>query len=84
LLGIKNLLAGWNENTGKDKLADFVEQYWHFNNITAKTEAEFIDEYAIWAKERGYHQSQDKAAKIYALAKEDISTLPITQHQPKC
>jgi hypothetical protein len=29
-----------------------------------------------WEKEKGYRQSQDKAVKIYVLAKEGIPTVP--------
>ena len=74
--GIKTLLKGWNETNGKDKLGDFAEEYWHYDNITKKSEEQFIKSYLKWAKEKGYHQSQDKAIKIYALAKEGIPTVP--------
>lgn len=73
--GIKTLLKGWNETNGKDKLGDFAEEYWHYDNITKKSEEQFIESYLKWAKEKGYHQSQDKAVKIYALAKEGIPTV---------
>lgn len=73
--GIKTLLKGWNETNGKDKLGDFAEEYWHYDNITKKSEKQFIDSYLKWAKKKGYHQSQDKATKIYALAKEGIPTV---------
>lgn len=75
--GIKGLLKGWNEVNRKDKLSDFVEEYWHFDNITNKTEKQFINSYLRWAQKKGYHQSQDKAVKIYSLAKEGIPTLPV-------
>lgn len=74
--GIKNLLKGWQDSSGKDKLSDFVEVYWHFDNITRLTEEDFIAGYAAWAKEKGYHQSQNKAVKIYSLAHDGIPTLP--------
>ena len=73
--GIKTLLQGWNEKNGKDKLGDFAEKYWHYDNITKKSEKQFIDSYLKWAKKKGYHQNQDKAIKIYALAKEGIPTV---------
>lgn len=73
--GIKTLLQGWNERNGKDKLGDFAEKYWHYDNITKKSEKQFIDSYLKWAKKKGYHQNQDKAIKIYALAKEGIPTV---------
>lgn len=74
--GIKGLLKGWNEANGKDKLGDFAEEYWHYDMITELTQEQFTDSYLNWAKKKGYHQSQDKAAKIYALAKEGIPTIP--------
>lgn len=73
--GIKTLLKGWNESSGKDKLSDFVEEYWHYDNITKKSEKQFINNYLKWAERKGYHQNQEKATKIYALAKEGIPTL---------
>ena len=73
--GIKGMLASWNEGNRKDKLSDFVEHFWHYDNITCLSETEFIEQYTIWAKEKKYHQSQDKAAAIYALAREGIPTL---------
>lgn len=73
--GIKSLLKGWNETNGKDKLSDFVEEYWHYDTITKKSEKQFIDSYQKWAEKKGYHQNQDKASKIYALASEGIPTL---------
>jgi len=73
--GIKSLLKGWNERSGKDKLSDFAEKYWHYDNITRTSEKQFINSYIKWSEKKGYQQSQDKAAKIYALAKEGIPTL---------
>lgn len=73
--GIKTMLASWNEGNRKDKLSDFVEQFWHFDEITKYSESEFIDAYVAWAKDKKYHQSQTKAKAIYELAHEGISTL---------
>lgn len=73
--GIKGMLASWNEGTRKDKLSDFVERFWHYDNITRLSEKEFIEQYTLWAKEKKYHQSQDKAIAIYSLARESIPTL---------
>lgn len=73
--GIKTMLASWNEGNRKDKLSDFVERFWHFDEITKYTESEFMDAYITWAKEKKYHQSQTKAKAIYELAHEGIPTL---------
>ncbi|WP_296561311.1 IS110 family transposase [uncultured Acetobacterium sp.] len=81
--GIKGLLKGWQDANGKDKLSDFVEAYWHFDNITKMSEENFINSYVNWAKEKGYHQSQNKAVKIYSLAKEGIPTLSAEMESTK-
>lgn len=79
MLGIKQQLNTWNPESGKDKLSDFVEQYWHYDTITRKSEHQFVESYLKWAKKKGYHCNQNKAAKIYSLAKEGIPTLPADQ-----
>lgn len=73
--GIKGMLASWNEGNRKDKLSDFAERFWHYDTITCLSETEFIKQYISWAKEKKYHQSQDKAQAIYALAREGIPAL---------
>jgi len=45
MLGIKPLLGDWNESSGKNKLADFANEYWHYDNITKKSENQFITSY---------------------------------------
>jgi hypothetical protein len=77
--GIKSAFGSWNPENGKDKLSDFVEKYWHYDNIRSKSERQFVESYLAWAKKKGYHRNQNKAAKIYSLAKEGIPTLPADQ-----
>ena len=74
--GIKKLFSSWNEANGKDKLSDFVERFWHFDLITSMSLETFTDEYLVWAKEKKYVPSQEKAKVIYTLAQESIPTLP--------
>jgi len=81
--GIKGLLKGWQDINNKDKLSDFAEEYWHFENITKMTEEQFSDSYTNWAREKGYHQSRNKAIKIYSMAKEGIPTLPADMESTK-
>lgn len=76
---IKREFGSWNEGSGKDKLGDFVDKYWHYDNITKMSEIKFIAHYCNWAEKKGYHQNQSKAAKIYSMAKEGIPTLPANQ-----
>jgi len=77
--GIKKELASWNNRTGRDKLSDFADQYWHYDNITKKSGKQFTEHYLKWAKKKGYQPDSNKAAKIYSMAKEGIPTLPADQ-----
>ena len=72
--GVKKEFHSWSES--KDKLSDFVERYWHFDNITAMTKEDFIEDYISWAAEKKYHQNRSKAATLYDLASDGIPTLP--------
>lgn len=75
--GIKHLLQGKrSDEPTKDKLSDFVEAYWHFDNIAILSEESFLEEYCRWAKEKGYHRSLAKAKAIHQMACDSIPTLP--------
>lgn len=75
--GIKKLFGGTRSETPtKDKLGDFIEEYWHYDLITKKSETRFINDYSRWAKKKGYRASETKAKSIYALARNGIPTLP--------
>lgn len=73
--GIKTLLWNRSDVPDRDKLCDFVKEYWHFDNITRMSETRFINSYNSWAKRKGYRASTEKAKNIYALALDGIPTL---------
>lgn len=73
--GITKVLAGWSFVTEKDKLSDFVEEFWHYDLITEKTEKQFTEKYVKWAKKKGYRNNQAKASEIFAMAKSGIPTV---------
>lgn len=73
--GIKGEFKSWNESNGRDKLSDFVEKYWHYDNITSMSEEEFAEDYIQWAKSRKYHRNRPKATEVYRLASSGIPTL---------
>ncbi|ABR35365.1 IS110 family transposase [Clostridium beijerinckii] len=60
---IKSLLKSRSSKPNKDKLSSFVEEYWHYDNITNKSEMQFIRSYLKWAKNNGYNQNEAKAKK---------------------
>jgi len=75
--GIKRLLkSSRSDEPTKDKLSDFVEEYWHCDNITKRSERCFITDYCHWAKKKGYHANEAKAKAIYEVARDGIPTLP--------
>ena len=78
--GIDKELASLNKETGKNKLLDFVMQYPHFAAITAMSEAEFIEDFCIWARKKGYRASKSKATTIYSLALNGIPSTPDSQY----
>lgn len=67
---------------GKSKLLDFVETYWHYDNITRMSLKAFITHYNKWARKYGYHQSEAKAREIYTLAVNGVPTLDSAR--PSC
>ena len=75
--GIKKLISSKrSEDPTKDKLNDFVEEYWHYDNIKNKSEPRFVSDYCRWAKKKRYHANEGKAKLIYAMAHDGIPTLP--------
>ena len=76
LPGIKPLLKSHIRTTGKNKLCDFVERFWHCDVITGMSENKFVSEYIKWAKKKGYHPNETKAKNLYTNALECIPTLP--------
>ena len=76
LPGIKPLLKSHIRTTGRNKLCDFVERFWHCDVITGMSENKFVYEYIKWAKKKGYHPNETKAKSLYANALECIPTLP--------
>ncbi|MBR4067380.1 MAG: IS110 family transposase [Clostridia bacterium] len=64
---------------GKDKLLDFVEEYWHWDNVTTMNEEDFVVSYRNWARTNGYHSGEQKARAIYAVAMSSRPTLSSTR-----
>lgn len=82
--GIKTLLQGWNERNGKDKLGDFAEEYWHYDNITKKSEKQFIDSYLKWAKRKDTIRTKIKRSRFMHWQKKVSPQFPPIPHQQKC
>ena len=74
--GIKSILQGTvPAYSTKDKLCDFVEKYWHYDNIKKMSEKQFLSDYEKWTKRKGYRFNESQAIAIYQLSKNNIPTL---------
>ena len=73
--GIKKIFNSWDEASGKDKLSDFAERFWHYDVIIERSLDDFVEEYLVWAEEKKYHRSRSKAETVYELASDGIPTL---------
>lgn len=73
--GIKEEFDGYDPATGRDRLADFLEEFHHYDYITSLGPKRFEERFNKWAKKKGYRPRQNKSGKIYSLAKEGIPTL---------
>ena len=73
--GIKKIFNSWDEASGKDKLSDFAERFWHYDVIIEQSLDDFVEEYLVWAEEKKYHRSRSKAETVYELASDGIPTL---------
>lgn len=74
--GIKSILQGTvPAYSTKDKLCDFVEKYWHYDNIKKMSEKQFLSGYEKWTKRKGYRYNESQAIAIYQLSKNNIPTL---------
>ncbi|MSS92120.1 IS110 family transposase [Eisenbergiella tayi] len=76
--GIYNLLDGFNRYSGKDKLCDFVHDFYHRDCIVKYSKNKFIERYQSWTKRKGYRFSDTEAGQLYQIAKESIPTLEST------
>lgn len=81
--GLAHHLRNGTADRESNKLADFAERYWHYDNITAMTEEVFTADFLVWAKEKGYHRSVSKAHAIYECACEGIPTLSSSTQSTK-
>ena len=71
-----NIQTVLKNDSYSQKLEEFIKRYIHFNKITEMGEENFTVDYCKWAKEKGYHNNERKAAQIFALAQNGIPTLP--------
>lgn len=70
--GLKSCFSGWSEYSGKDKLCDFVEEYWHYDKITKYSETKFVERYQKWATDVTEFKIPGDKKKLYLSAILDL------------
>lgn len=80
LPGIYGKIETFNRNTGRDKLCDFVYDYYHRDCIMKYSEQKFCERYQAWTKKKGYRYRENEARQLYRIAKDSIPTLTATEN----
>lgn len=57
----KHSIDDLNRYNGKDKLCNFIFDYWRCDNTTKSSEKVFIKKYLNWLKKKGYRQNENEA-----------------------
>ncbi|WP_066688447.1 IS110 family RNA-guided transposase [Christensenella intestinihominis] len=65
---------------GSQKWVDFATKFWHCDCVCGVNEKAFTQCYRKWCKRHRYCFSPRKAAEIYAVASEQVPTLPKDNH----
>ena len=74
--GIKVLLHSENRT---NKYLYVVERYWHFGNILHMGETAFTNDFCEWGKEKRFLKNKIIANRIFMLAHNGITTLPLSR-----
>lgn len=74
--GIDCLFGKTPRQDGHQKWIDFIKDYWHKDCIVKKSPKSFDASYKKWCSKNGYHYQCNKAADIYHLAVETITSMP--------
>ena len=74
--GVRKLLKSPARADGHIKWVDFVCTFYHCNYVRQLGEARFMERYRNWCKRHGYSFVSRGAGKIYAIAHNQVTTLP--------
>ena len=61
------------------KLYDFIEYFYHFDNISKLSKDKFLDKFNTWAKKKNHRFQRSTPIKIYELAISMIPTVPFDE-----
>ncbi len=74
--GLRKHFTGAPRKDGTQKWVDFAHTWWHVDCVRKVSLNSFTERYARWCVRHGYNFSADKAAQIYAAAKEAVVITP--------
>ncbi len=74
--GIRKLITSPARGDGHIKWVDFVCTFYHCDCVAKLNEAKFMERYRSWCKHNGYFFTACGAKKIYAIARNQVPTLP--------
>ncbi len=66
------------KSDGHEKWVDFVSKFYHVDCVSKLSLSAFKLKYQSWCRKNNYNYSESKAEKIHTYAREQVSTLPMT------
>ncbi len=66
------------KSDGHEKWVDFVSKFYHVDCISKIPLSAFKLKFQSWCRKNNYNYSESKAEKIYTYAREQVSTLPMS------
>lgn len=75
---VNTLFTSPARDDGSQKWIDFATKFWHCECVCGISEKAFTERYRKWCKQQRYNFSARKAATIYATARKQLPTLPMT------
>ncbi|GHU96275.1 hypothetical protein FACS1894208_10670 [Clostridia bacterium] len=75
-LGVRKLLTSPAREDGHIKWVDFVCEFYHCDYVKNLGEEKFEERYRSWCNRNGYYFTRKSCAKIYALAEDQVPSLP--------
>ena len=74
--GVNALFSSPVREDGTQKWVDFAASFWHVDCVRGINQSAFVQRYAKWCKQHGYHDRVGTAETIYEGSKDLIVMLP--------
>ena len=66
------------KSDGHEKWVDFVSKFYHIECVSNLSLSAFKLKYQSWCRKNNYNYSESKVEKIHTYAREQVSTLPMS------